>query len=62
MIRLVIISIIKGIQLRERDDHELRIGLPAPDFTLTSGAGNRISLSDYKGKTNVVLFFIREFV
>jgi cytochrome oxidase Cu insertion factor (SCO1/SenC/PrrC family) len=62
MLLLIIFSIIKRIQLRDRDVDELCIGSPAPDFTLTGGAGNRISLSDHRGKTNVVLFFIREFV
>ena len=29
----------------------------APDFDLTSSAGDRIKLADYRGKKNVVLFF-----
>ena len=32
-------------------------GTRAPDFTATLGNGTRISLSDYFGKKNVVLFF-----
>jgi peroxiredoxin Q/BCP len=31
-------------------------GSPAPDFNLASDAGDRIKLSDYRGKP-VVLFF-----
>ena len=33
------------------------VGDPAPDFTLTSLAGNSVSLSDYQGKV-VFLFFL----
>ena len=41
-------------------DSELRVkvGDPAPDFALTSVAGDVVRLSDYKGRTNVVLSFI----
>ena len=33
---------------------------PAPDFSLDSSQG-RISLSSYRGKSNVALYFMREF-
>jgi len=36
---------------------EITVGDQAPDFTLTSDAKEEISLSDYKGKNVVVLFF-----
>jgi peroxiredoxin Q/BCP len=32
-------------------------GAAAPDFTLSSSDGRPISLSDYKGKQNVILYF-----
>ncbi len=35
----------------------LKEGSKAPDFTLPDDHGNRVSLSDYKGKKSVVLFF-----
>lgn len=35
-----------------------QIGKPAPDFTLTSMQGDRVKLSDYRGKQAVVLVFI----
>lgn len=36
---------------------ELREGLKAPDFSLPSTEGKEISLSSYKGKKQVVLYF-----
>ncbi len=38
-------------------DKELLEGGMAPDFTLSSNDGRTISLSDYKGKKNVILYF-----
>ncbi len=38
-------------------DKELLEGDTAPAFTLTSNDGRIISLSDYKGKKNVILYF-----
>jgi len=35
----------------------LKVGDPAPDFTLPSSWGKPISLKDYRGKTVVVAFF-----
>jgi peroxiredoxin Q/BCP len=35
----------------------LGVGDPAPDFTLPSAAGNMVSLADFRGKAEVVLFF-----
>lgn len=32
-------------------------GKPAPDFSAEDEAGNRVRLSDFKGKKNVVLYF-----
>ncbi len=41
-------------------DSELKVktGQPAPDFTLPSVSGKKISLSEFKGKKNVVLSFV----
>jgi cytochrome oxidase Cu insertion factor (SCO1/SenC/PrrC family) len=35
----------------------LKVGDPAPDFTLRDTAGKPVKLSDFKGKKNVVLAF-----
>ena len=35
----------------------IRIGEPAPDFTLFDTEKNKISLTDFKGKNVVLLFF-----
>ncbi len=35
----------------------LKPGDPAPDFTLPSTVGDKVSLSDYRGKKNVLLLF-----
>lgn len=39
---------------------EAKIGSPAPDFTLTATNGQRISLHDFRGNANAIVFFIRE--
>jgi peroxiredoxin len=36
----------------------LKVGDVAPDFTLRSVAGSKVSLSEFKGKKNVVLSFV----
>ncbi len=36
---------------------ELRVGDMAPDFTLPSTVGDKVTLSDFRGKKNVVLLF-----
>jgi cytochrome oxidase Cu insertion factor (SCO1/SenC/PrrC family) len=35
----------------------LKVGQPAPDFTLTDTEGKPVKLGDFKGKKNVVLAF-----
>ena len=37
------------------------VGTLAPDFTLPSADGKEITLSDYRGKSSVVLVFLRAF-
>jgi thioredoxin-dependent peroxiredoxin len=38
-------------------DGPLRAGDPAPEFTLTSSTGQGVSLADFRGHTEVVLYF-----
>ncbi len=39
---------------------ELKVGSPAPDFKLPASTGDEVGLTDYRGKANVILFFVRE--
>ncbi|KAA0260018.1 MAG: hypothetical protein EDM79_18960 [Chloroflexi bacterium] len=41
---------------------ELDVGSPAPEFNLTADSGREIGLAEYKGKSHVVLFFVREYI
>ena len=43
------------------DTMDARIGSVAPDFKLMASNDQEVRLSDFRGKKNVVLFFIREF-
>lgn len=36
-------------------------GTQAPDFTLASSTGEPVALSAYRGKSHVVIHFVREF-
>ncbi len=40
---------------------EPTVGARAIDFSLSATNGSLISLADYHNKTNIYLFFIREF-
>ncbi len=39
----------------------LRVGDPAPDFTLMSQLDKQVTLSDFRGQTVVLAFFPRAF-
>jgi len=39
---------------------ELKVGQKAPDFTLTNDAGQKVKLSDYKGKKVVLYFYPKD--
>ncbi len=43
------------------DKAELSIGSPAKDFRLPASTGGEISLTDFRSKSNVYLFFVREY-
>ena len=40
---------------------ELAVGDLAPDFHLPASTSREIALSDYRGRTHVVLFFVRSY-
>ena len=48
-----------GANLKPTDLERVKVGDPAPDFTLEDIDGKKISLSDFRGKKNVVLVFYR---
>ena len=48
-----------GANLPPIDLERVKVGQPAPDFTLQKQDGRNVSLSDYRGKRNVVLVFYR---
>ncbi|HUI63510.1 MAG TPA: peroxiredoxin [Bacteroidota bacterium] len=56
IVLLAVIAIAGAVYLEEREGL-LRVGEQAPVFTALLSTGEEISLQDYRGKTNVVLFF-----
>lgn len=44
----------------ELDSIDTKIGSLAPNFSLLATNGQEISLTDFRGKKNVIVFFIRE--
>lgn len=48
-----------GTKLSPTDLDRVKVGQPAPDFTLEDSDGKSITLSDYRGKKNIVLVFYR---
>jgi AhpC/TSA family len=48
-----------GASLPPTDLERIKVGQPAPDFTLENMDGNPVSLSDFRGKKSVVLVFYR---
>ena len=40
-----------------KEINEIRVGEEAPDFTLPSHIGTKVTLGDFRGKKNVVLAF-----
>jgi cytochrome oxidase Cu insertion factor (SCO1/SenC/PrrC family) len=48
-----------GVKPVATDLERVKVGEPAPDFTLEDSEGKNVSLADYRGKKNVVLIFYR---
>ncbi|GAB4352064.1 MAG: hypothetical protein Kow0099_36280 [Candidatus Abyssubacteria bacterium] len=60
VVRLIVLTLLAGaVSAAFAGAHgsELEAGMQAPDFKLPSTDGTPISLSDYKGKSNVLLSF-----
>jgi cytochrome oxidase Cu insertion factor (SCO1/SenC/PrrC family) len=51
----------EGSDLSPTDLQRIKVGQPAPDFTLEDMDGKNITLSDFRGKKTVVLVFYRGF-
>ncbi|MXW66656.1 MAG: redoxin domain-containing protein [Gemmatimonadales bacterium] len=50
---------VDGHDLPPADLERVLAGHPAPDFTALSSTGEPITLSDYRGEKDVILFFYR---
>lgn len=48
-----------GVGLAPTDLERVAVGTPAPDFTLESKDGARVTLASFRGRKNVVLAFYR---
>jgi cytochrome oxidase Cu insertion factor (SCO1/SenC/PrrC family) len=48
-----------GATLPPADLNRVKVGAPAPDFTLTDQDGRAVTLTDYRNRKTVVLVFYR---
>lgn len=55
----VVLGPTDGFDLSATDLDRVQVGDHAPDFTLTSLAGPPVTLSDFRGRANVILVFYR---
>jgi peroxiredoxin len=42
--------------------NKIKAGMLAPDFSLTDTNGNAVQLSEFRGKKNIILVFVRGFM
>ncbi len=43
------------------EDNGVGPGVAGPDFSLESNEGRQVRLSEFRGRSNVLLYFMREF-
>ncbi len=43
------------------EDNDVGPGVAGPDFSLESNEGRQVRLSEFRGRSNVLLYFMREF-
>lgn len=43
------------------EDNDVGPGVTGPDFSLESNEGRQVGLSEFRGRSNVLLYFMREF-
>lgn len=48
---------VAGVAQKQELMTKIKVGDPAPDFTLPDHTGKTVKLSDFRGKKNVVLAF-----
>ena len=56
----LIVVVFASLVFCPSDGQSLEVGENAPDFNLVDVAGDKISLSAYKGKKNVILIFYED--
>ena len=54
---LIALAAVSLAQTPQAPQTKLKVGDSAPDFVLTDTAGNKVKLSDFRGKKSVVLAF-----
>jgi peroxiredoxin len=42
--------------------YELKVGDKAPEFRLPASDGRELGPGDFQSKTNLILFFVREYI